>query len=280
MFGGLAFLVNGNMAVSASGRGGLLLRVDPEDSETFLAEEHVEPFEMRGSSMHGWLRVDPGRPGQRRGSAALGGRRRGPRSSPAREVGATSEAKSDNSDRIVQPFGVPRTYPGTSRGAPELSDFDARVPARGNDFSGGIRNASPPAPPSVDHTPRGSVRPGHGLWRWTQPATGGCAAELLANADRPRRRRRRYGSRGPRRHRRPRCLARSQSQLRLSHLLSHDLRGAHRSHQGAAAPRQRASADLAGLRGDPPRSEQPVDLPARPADGRPAPRRVHGHAFQ
>ena len=59
MFGGLAFLVNGNMAVSASGRGGLLLRVDPEDSETFLAEEHVEPFEMRGSSMHGWLRVDP-----------------------------------------------------------------------------------------------------------------------------------------------------------------------------------------------------------------------------
>ncbi len=58
MFGGLAFLVNGNMAVSASGRGGLLLRVDPEDSETFLAEEHVEPFEMRGSSMHGWLRVD------------------------------------------------------------------------------------------------------------------------------------------------------------------------------------------------------------------------------
>jgi TfoX/Sxy family transcriptional regulator of competence genes len=59
MFGGLAFLVNGNMAVSASSRGGLLLRVDPEDSETFLAEQHVEPFEMRGSSMHGWLRVDP-----------------------------------------------------------------------------------------------------------------------------------------------------------------------------------------------------------------------------
>jgi TfoX/Sxy family transcriptional regulator of competence genes len=59
MFGGLAFLVNGNMAVSASSRGGLLLRVDPEDSETFLAEQHVEPFEMRGSSMRGWLRVDP-----------------------------------------------------------------------------------------------------------------------------------------------------------------------------------------------------------------------------
>ncbi len=59
MFGGLAFLVGGHMAVSASGRGGLLLRVDPEDTETLLAEPHVEPFEMRGRSMRGWLRITP-----------------------------------------------------------------------------------------------------------------------------------------------------------------------------------------------------------------------------
>ncbi len=59
MFGGLAFLVGGHMAVSASGRGGLLLRVDPEDTETLLAEPHVERFEMRGRSMRGWLRITP-----------------------------------------------------------------------------------------------------------------------------------------------------------------------------------------------------------------------------
>lgn len=60
MFGGLAFLVDGNMAVAASSQGGLLLRVDPDDLESFLAPPHVEPFEMRGRAMTGWLRVDPG----------------------------------------------------------------------------------------------------------------------------------------------------------------------------------------------------------------------------
>ena len=57
MFGGLAFLVHGNMAVSASGQGGLLLRVDPADTEMLVAEEHVGPMEMRGREMNGWLRV-------------------------------------------------------------------------------------------------------------------------------------------------------------------------------------------------------------------------------
>ena len=59
MFGGLAFLINGNMSVSASGQGGLLLRVDPDQTDALLAEPHAEPFEMRGRSMRGWLRVDP-----------------------------------------------------------------------------------------------------------------------------------------------------------------------------------------------------------------------------
>jgi TfoX/Sxy family transcriptional regulator of competence genes len=57
MFGGLAFLVGGNMSVSASGQGGLMVRVDPEDSDDLLDEPHVQPFEMRGRSMAGWLRV-------------------------------------------------------------------------------------------------------------------------------------------------------------------------------------------------------------------------------
>jgi TfoX/Sxy family transcriptional regulator of competence genes len=59
MFGGLAFLVNGHMAVAASSHGGLLLRVDPAELESLLAEPHVGPFEMRGAEMKGWLRVDP-----------------------------------------------------------------------------------------------------------------------------------------------------------------------------------------------------------------------------
>jgi TfoX/Sxy family transcriptional regulator of competence genes len=59
MFGGLAFLINGNMSVAASGQGGLLLRVDPEESDRLLDDPHAEPMVMRGRSMQGWLRVHP-----------------------------------------------------------------------------------------------------------------------------------------------------------------------------------------------------------------------------
>jgi TfoX/Sxy family transcriptional regulator of competence genes len=58
MFGGLAFLIDGNMSVSASGRGGLMLRVDPAETEALLRKQHARPFEMRGRVMQGWLRVD------------------------------------------------------------------------------------------------------------------------------------------------------------------------------------------------------------------------------
>jgi TfoX/Sxy family transcriptional regulator of competence genes len=58
MFGGLAFLLNGNMSVSASGQGGLLLRVDPDETDALLSRPHARPFEMRGRVMQGWLRVD------------------------------------------------------------------------------------------------------------------------------------------------------------------------------------------------------------------------------
>jgi TfoX N-terminal domain len=58
MFGGLAFLIGGNMAVAASGQGGLLVRVDPTASDGLVAETNARPMEMRGRELRGWLRVD------------------------------------------------------------------------------------------------------------------------------------------------------------------------------------------------------------------------------
>jgi TfoX/Sxy family transcriptional regulator of competence genes len=58
MFGGLAFLINGNMAVSASSHGGLLLRVDPVQTDALVSEPHAQRFVMRGRAMDGWLRID------------------------------------------------------------------------------------------------------------------------------------------------------------------------------------------------------------------------------
>jgi TfoX/Sxy family transcriptional regulator of competence genes len=59
MFGGLAFLVDGNMAIAASGEGGILVRVDPDQTEALVARTAATVMEMRGRSMRGWLRVDP-----------------------------------------------------------------------------------------------------------------------------------------------------------------------------------------------------------------------------
>jgi TfoX/Sxy family transcriptional regulator of competence genes len=58
MFGGLAFLVGGNMAVAASGQGGLLVRVDPDQSDALVAKTGARPMEMRGREMAGWLRIE------------------------------------------------------------------------------------------------------------------------------------------------------------------------------------------------------------------------------
>lgn len=59
MFGGLAFLIGGNMSVSVSGQGGLLLRCDPAETDALVQEPHAARFEMRGRAMDGWLRIDP-----------------------------------------------------------------------------------------------------------------------------------------------------------------------------------------------------------------------------
>jgi hypothetical protein len=57
MFGGLAFLINGNMSVAVSGQGGLLVRVPPDDTDTLLGRAHVGPMVMAGREARGWLRV-------------------------------------------------------------------------------------------------------------------------------------------------------------------------------------------------------------------------------
>lgn len=59
MFGGLAFLVGGNMAIAAGG-GGLLVRVDPDESDELVRTTRAEPMVMRGRALAGWLRVDAG----------------------------------------------------------------------------------------------------------------------------------------------------------------------------------------------------------------------------
>ena len=59
MFGGLAFLLHGNMSVSASRNGGLLVRIDPADTEACLKRPHVALMEMGGRSMAGWITVAP-----------------------------------------------------------------------------------------------------------------------------------------------------------------------------------------------------------------------------
>ncbi len=58
MFGGLAFLIGGNMAVAVSGQGGIMVRVDPAESDALVAKTKAELFVMRGRPMRGWLRVD------------------------------------------------------------------------------------------------------------------------------------------------------------------------------------------------------------------------------
>jgi hypothetical protein len=58
MFGGLAFLIGGHMAVAVSGQGGLMVRCAPEQTDELMAREHAGPFVMRGRELSGWLRVE------------------------------------------------------------------------------------------------------------------------------------------------------------------------------------------------------------------------------
>ena len=58
MFGGLSFLVTGNMAVAARNDGGMMVRVDPAEVDAVMASTGAVPVEMRGRPMRGWLHVD------------------------------------------------------------------------------------------------------------------------------------------------------------------------------------------------------------------------------
>jgi len=66
MFGGLAFLIGGNMAIAASGQGGVLVHVDPAQSDKLVATTKARLMEMRGKQMQGWLRVDAADVGTKR----------------------------------------------------------------------------------------------------------------------------------------------------------------------------------------------------------------------
>ena len=59
MFGGLGFMLHGNVAFTASGRGGLMVRINPDDGDRFTAAPGVERFEMNGRRMSGWLHIAP-----------------------------------------------------------------------------------------------------------------------------------------------------------------------------------------------------------------------------
>ena len=59
MFGGLAFLVGGNMAVCVSGSGGLMVRVPANETDALTERTHVEPMNMGGKAVRGWIRVLP-----------------------------------------------------------------------------------------------------------------------------------------------------------------------------------------------------------------------------
>ena len=58
MFGGLAFLVGGRIALAVSHRGGLMVRIEPDQTDAILAKAYTRPFEMRGKPLDGWVRVD------------------------------------------------------------------------------------------------------------------------------------------------------------------------------------------------------------------------------
>ncbi len=60
MFGGLAFMIDGNMSVVVSSHGGLRVRVPPAETDRLLARAHVEPMVMAGREVRGWVRVQPG----------------------------------------------------------------------------------------------------------------------------------------------------------------------------------------------------------------------------
>ena len=87
MFGGLGFLIGGNMAIAASGQGGLLVRVDPVQSEKLVATSNARPMEMRGRQMQGCAAGRRGGYSHQVAARQVGTDRRGVRALPPTEIG-------------------------------------------------------------------------------------------------------------------------------------------------------------------------------------------------
>ena len=118
MFGGLAFLLHGNMAIAASGRGGLMVRVGTDASQKALARPHTKQIEMRGRPMAGWIHVAD----EAHGPSARWKRGRGARSSSR----ARSRPRADPG--AVRPPSLARRAP--QRGDPALEEAPLRLRLR------------------------------------------------------------------------------------------------------------------------------------------------------
>src|SRR3954451_23846109 len=152
MFGGLAFLVGGNMSVSASGQGGLLLRVDPAETDALAAKPHAGPFEMRGRAMDGWLRVDPEglktkrqlEPWVRRGVAYARSLppKKAKKRSPTLVPGAAEQLQEQQEqvEDVEEDSGRDR-YRLVLRGAPQPVEVDQRVAGEDRDAGQRVERA-------------------------------------------------------------------------------------------------------------------------------------------
>ncbi len=112
MFGGLAFLVGGHMAVAASGKGGLMLRCDPADTERLVGEPGASRMEMRGKEMDGWLRVTGDAVADDAALERWVARRHVVRREPAAQVAPSEVASAPNKEHAeparVRPVRGPR----------------------------------------------------------------------------------------------------------------------------------------------------------------------------
>ena len=111
MFGGLAFLVGGNMAIAASGQGGILVRVDPEESSALVAKTAAEVMVMRGRPMEGWLRVAAEDVRTKRSLAVVGEAWHGLCRVAAGEVGVTPRWAELPRERRCRCDAVPGSVP-------------------------------------------------------------------------------------------------------------------------------------------------------------------------
>ena len=150
MFGGLAFLVNGNMSISASGKGGLMVRLDEDEAEQLLEQDGVRPFEMRGQADEGVAARRRGGVRQRRAAARVGRAQRGVRPHPPAQVGPPPRRRASGSAvrTNVHGTGIPTHAVGPessgSEGLDRARRHDERAEQGGVQVNDGILVVSVP----------------------------------------------------------------------------------------------------------------------------------------